>query len=180
MHSFALAQSTADADFCAGSAGTGDDRIAACTREITSGTLSTANLAITFNSRGNAWRAKGDNDRAITDFNEAIRLNPRDAVAFDNRGNAWSDKRDNDRAIADYSEAIRLNPQEALTFIGRGNAWNDKGDNDRAIAIAKANVGCLPRTLDIGGDIRVENLSFERPGPASLRALAVFGCGDRI
>jgi tetratricopeptide (TPR) repeat protein len=31
---------------------------------------------------------KGDNDRAIADFNEAIRLDPNNALAFCNRGRA--------------------------------------------------------------------------------------------
>ena len=33
--------------------------------------------------------AKGDYDRAIADYNEAIRLNPKYALAYTNRGNAW-------------------------------------------------------------------------------------------
>jgi tetratricopeptide (TPR) repeat protein len=32
--------------------------------------------------RGLAYRAKGDNDRAIADYNEAIRLDPRLAQAY--------------------------------------------------------------------------------------------------
>jgi Tfp pilus assembly protein PilF len=50
---------------------------------------------------------KGDNDRAIADYNEAIRRDPNSALAFDNRGTAYLKKGDNDRAIADYNEAIR-------------------------------------------------------------------------
>jgi len=128
-----LAQSTSDVDLCAGS-GIVDDRIVACTSAITSRKLSPANLSITFNSRGIAWHDKGDNDRAIADFNEAIRLNPKDADTFANRGIAWGNKGDNDRAIADFNEAIRLNPQDTLAFANRGIAWRNKGDNDRAIA----------------------------------------------
>jgi lipoprotein NlpI len=128
-----LAQSTSDVDLCAGS-GIVDDRIVACTSAITSRKLSPANLSITFNSRGIAWHDKGDNDRAIADFNEAIRLNPKDADTFGNRGIAWRNKGDNDRAIADFNEAIRLNPKDADTFGNRGIAWGNKGDNDRAIA----------------------------------------------
>jgi tetratricopeptide (TPR) repeat protein len=33
-------------------------------------------FAPAFFNRGNAWRAKGDDDRAIADLHEAIRLNP--------------------------------------------------------------------------------------------------------
>jgi len=83
---FVSAQSTPDAEFCAGSAGTVDDRIAACTSAITSGRLSAASLAVAFRNRGNAWSAKGDKDRAIADYNEAIRLNPKSATAYRNRG----------------------------------------------------------------------------------------------
>ena len=130
----ALAQSTPDVDICAGTSGTADERIAACTRAITSGQLSTASLAITFHNRGVEWSNKRDYDRAIADYNEALRLNPQYAIAYSNRGNAWSYKRDYDRAIADYNEALRLNPQYANAYHYRGNAWRDKGDAGRMMA----------------------------------------------
>jgi tetratricopeptide (TPR) repeat protein len=130
----AFAQSTPDTETCDSTSGTADDRVAACTRAITSGQLSTENLAKTFSNRGVEWQAKGNYDRAIADYGEAIRLNPRHANAYSNRGIAWSAKGDNDRAIADYGEAIRLNPQYAYAYRNRGLAWRAKGDYDRAIA----------------------------------------------
>ncbi len=60
---------------------------------------------------GLAYDAKNNHDRAIADFNEAIRLNPKYTFAFNNRGNAYDAKNDHDRAIADYTEAIRLDPK---------------------------------------------------------------------
>ncbi len=81
-----------------------------------------------------AYRDKGDNDRAIADYNEAIRLDPKYAIAYNNRGIAYRAKGDNDRAIADYSEAIRLDPKYAVAFNNRGIAYRAKGDHDRAIA----------------------------------------------
>jgi lipoprotein NlpI len=137
LHSLAFAQSTPDDKLCEGSAETVDDRIAACTRAITSGKHSTNNLARTFSNRGGLWTAKGDYDRAIADFSEMIRLSPQEPAGFNNRGTAWRAKGDYDRAITDYNEAIRLNPQhpqQAVAFNNRGMAWAAKGDYDRSIS----------------------------------------------
>ena len=63
-------------------------------------------------NRGIAWRRKGDLDRAIADYDQAIRLNPT-AAAYNNRGSAWHAKGENERAIADLnrrSGSIRARP----------------------------------------------------------------------
>ena len=44
---------------------------------------------------------KGDKERAIADFDTAIKLNPKDADVYTNRGLAYFDKGQYDRAIAD-------------------------------------------------------------------------------
>jgi tetratricopeptide (TPR) repeat protein len=121
-------------DFETCATATGDVVIAACNRAIASRKFRGRDLATLYNNRGSAWYDKGDYDRAIADYAEAIRLNPKYALAFNNRGNAWAAKGDYDRAIADYTEAIRLDPKGALAYNNRGNAWHDKGDHDRAIA----------------------------------------------
>ena len=47
-------------------------------------------------------------DKAIADYNDAIRLSPTYPLAYSNRGNAWSEKKKYDKAIADCNDAIRL------------------------------------------------------------------------
>ena len=62
-----------------------------------------------------AWptATRASYDKAIADFTEAIRLDPKDADAYCNRARAYYSKGEYDKAIADYSEAIRLNPKYA-------------------------------------------------------------------
>src|SRR5258705_309847 len=110
-----------------------DLKIGYCTRVIQSGRYIGANAAWAFNNRGNGYHRKGEDDHAIQDYDEAIRLKPDFALAFNNRGNAYSDKGDYDRAIQDLDKAIRLKPDYALAFNNRAIAYSDKGQYDRAI-----------------------------------------------
>ena len=87
-----------------------DIRIIACTRNIKSGRFTGRNLAIAFANRGLAYKSKGQWDRAIADYDEAIRLNPDLAETFTNRGTAYYYKGQLGRALKDYDEAIRLKP----------------------------------------------------------------------
>lgn len=92
-------------------------------------------------NRGIAYRRLGDLDRAIRDYNEAIRLNPRAADAFNNRGNAYRDLDDLDRALRDYDEAIRLDPHYAHAFNNRGIIFLETGNLGRAIADFNSAIG---------------------------------------
>ncbi|MDR3334859.1 MAG: tetratricopeptide repeat protein [Treponema sp.] len=84
--------------------------------------------------RGQEYRNKGDYNRAITEYTEAIRLNQKYTDAYFVRGIAYELKKDYDRAMVDYTEVIRLNPKFANAYYGRGNTYNNKGEYDRAIA----------------------------------------------
>ena len=84
--------------------------------------------------KGMAASNSGDLDGAIANFNEALRLDPKNAVVFFNRGWAYSRKRDDDRAFADYSESIRLDPKNSGAFNNRGLIYSNKREYDKAIA----------------------------------------------
>ena len=90
--------------------------------------------AFRFAARGFLWFQKDENDTAIQDFDEAIRLDPKFANAYYGRAEAYSNKKAFDQAIADYDEVIRLRPKYALAFSRRGLARLGKGEADKAIA----------------------------------------------
>jgi tetratricopeptide (TPR) repeat protein len=96
-----------------------DLQIGGCTALIQAGKENSKNLAAAFNNRGNTYNRKGQYDRAIEDYNQALRLDPKSATAFSNRGVAYERKGQYDRAIEDYSQVIRLDPQNAAAFNSR-------------------------------------------------------------
>jgi lipoprotein NlpI len=104
------------------------------TRAIDSGQILNDDRAIAYFNRGLAWANNGKYNKAIADYNDAIRFNPHLADAFHGRGVAWVKKGEYDNAIADFNNAIRFNAQDAEAFDGRGVAWASKGENDKAIA----------------------------------------------
>jgi len=121
-----------DADTCAKQSG--DVAIAACSRAIASGKFRGEELAAIYVSRGVEYKNKRGLDRAIADFDQAIRLVPKNTDVYTVRGMAWEAKGDFDRAIADFDQAIRLDPKNTDAYTVRGMAWEVKGDLDRAIA----------------------------------------------
>src|SRR5262245_66499125 len=75
-----------DHKWCTGQDGASvDQRIKGCTAVIQSGRGTTYNLAVSFYNRGTAYSDKGDNDRAIQDYDQAIWLSQQNADAFTNR-----------------------------------------------------------------------------------------------
>jgi len=57
----------------------------------------------------------------MADIEQAIRLNPKNAMAYANRATAKEVMGDLDGAIADYSRAIKLNPRYVAAYNNRGD-----------------------------------------------------------
>jgi tetratricopeptide (TPR) repeat protein len=97
-------------------------------------------LAVAHANRGNSFLRRGQNERAIQDYDEAIKLDPRFVDAYRNRGAAWFGTAAYDKALADYDAAIRLDPREAGGWADRcsvfaltGKAQEAKADCDKAL-----------------------------------------------
>jgi Tfp pilus assembly protein PilF len=83
---------------------------------------------------GRRAAAKGDLDRAVHDFNEAIRLDPKYPDGYAERGQANFKLGETDRAIADYTAAIQRDPQHGTALRSRGMAYLYRGTSDLALA----------------------------------------------
>jgi tetratricopeptide (TPR) repeat protein len=160
----AAAASRADWDACKGD--DPDASIAACTRIIQGRGETAKNFAIARRYRGLAYQRKADLDRAIADYSEAIRLDPKYADAYYGRGLTYRNKGDLEVAIADYSEAIRLDPKLASAYNNRGNAYRDKGDPDRAIADFNEAIRLAPEFEAVYPDTIVRRLAHFNRGNA--------------
>ncbi len=73
-------------------------------------------------------------DRAIAEFNEAIKLDPKNAVAYYDRGVAYGHMGEYDKEITDCTEAIRLDPKLAVAYCSRGAAYHAETRYDSALA----------------------------------------------
>jgi tetratricopeptide (TPR) repeat protein len=69
-------------------------------------------------ARASAYDRKDMIDRAIGDYDIALRLDPTLADSFNARGELWRRKGDRPRALADFAAAIKLNPNHSAA---RGN-----------------------------------------------------------
>ncbi|WP_437202695.1 tetratricopeptide repeat protein [Planctomicrobium sp. SH664] len=67
--------------------------------------------AYNYSVRGLIYNTTNEFDKAIADYTEAIKLEPKVAAFLHDRGFAWEQKRQYDKALADYEAAFRLDPQ---------------------------------------------------------------------
>lgn len=136
-------------DWCSGKNGiSADQQISGCSALIDSGQGNNRGLSEALYNRGNAYATNGNFERAIADYDQAIRLNPTMAVAFDNRGVAYSKKKQFERAIADYDEAIRLNPNSVVALHNRCWARAIIGRFDDALSDCGESLRLRPQYAD--------------------------------
>jgi len=117
----------------------------------------------TFLDRGIMFASRGEYQKAIADFTEAIRLNQDMSAAYELRARALyasisevsavgndfgiiatisykdvrlspEQKLTYEQAIADYTQAIRLDPDNTKSYFERGNVYDRQGDYEKAIA----------------------------------------------
>src|SRR3989442_1261094 len=118
-----LAQWQSDLGACARASLSPEQRIEACSRTLRADGVPAPDRATAYNNLGVAWKAKGDLDQAIPNYDRAIALAPRLANVYNNRCNTWLIKEAYDQAAADCTVALKLDPELAQAHFNRGVLW---------------------------------------------------------
>ncbi len=91
--------------------------------------------ALALYHRGVAHDGLGNTDRALSDLNEAIRLDSAKALPYFERGELLARRsRAFARAIDDFNRALELQPGNVDALMARGAAYSELGQQARAIA----------------------------------------------
>jgi tetratricopeptide (TPR) repeat protein len=101
-------------------------------------------IATAYLWHGVTVRKLGQNDRALQDYNQAIRLNPGFADAFNSRCYLYVLTNRLQDALKDCNESLRLNPKNQYAYDSRGFAYLKLGMLDASIADYNAALNIEP------------------------------------
>ncbi len=97
--------------------------------------------------QGITYLQKGKLNKAISEFNKAVELNPENPDVYYNRGLAYIKKEQYDLAISDNTKAIELNPMANKAYYNRGLAYHDEGQLDKAFSDYTMAIELNPKDL---------------------------------
>jgi len=104
-------------------------------------------FAHAYENRGTTYNILQRYNDAIQNFNQAIRILPKDSQFHLKRGNSYNYLKQYQQAIRDYTEAIRLKPDNIAAHRLRAEAEDASGDG-----------AGLPRTAPICRNPGTSNL----------------------
>jgi tetratricopeptide (TPR) repeat protein len=148
---------------------------AATTATNTAGGTENPRTAADYARRGFERESRGDLEGAISDYDHAIDLDPKNPQTFYWRAVARQTKGDWDDAFADYNALLALRPDDADAYSNRGFVRQTRGDLDGAladysealarnpkIAVAFYNIGLIKvRRGDLDGGIDAYNHALD-------------------
>lgn len=82
--------------------------------------------------RASAYEGRNELGRALADYEEVVRIDPKDASNHGYVVRMQRERGEYDRAIEAVERALKLKPKDAFYLTTRGDIYADKGDHDRA------------------------------------------------
>lgn len=123
--------------------------------------LSRRQIASAYYNRGKSWKVEGYSGKALRDFNQALKLNPRLAAAYLARGELLQSWSKYEQALADYSRAMEVMAGYRDALQRRVRLYFLMGEYGKAIEDANAIIrldSSLPEPL------LVRSLAHEKLG----------------
>jgi len=111
-----------------------NEQLSACNQLVDKSGKTGVELSDLMNARGSAYYRLGDYAHAMSDYTEAIRLDPSASSSRYNRALVDEQLGDRPHAVIDYGDAIRLQADNADAYLNRGMIFLDTGKFDQAVA----------------------------------------------
>lgn len=90
-------------------------------------------VAGSWGGRGVYYRLEKQFPKALRDLNQAVKLNPNEAMFYSNRGNIYFDLKQDEAALNDYNNCIRLDPTDENAFANRGAIFGRRAKYEEAL-----------------------------------------------
>ncbi len=109
--------------------------------------------------RGEAREGNGDLDRALHDYQEASRVDPKSVGALTAQAMVLRKKGDLERSVAVYTRAVMVDQNLPMTYTLRAEALALMGDRKRAMkdVTLALKFAWIPRILKVRGALRLED-----------------------
>ena len=95
----------------------------------------------------------GKPEKALEDFNRAIKIKPQVAAGYLGRANALQVLGRYEEAIEDYDRTLEINPKLANAYINRASAYSHLGQYEKAIVDYEKGLELDPKIDDKPGFI---------------------------
>jgi tetratricopeptide (TPR) repeat protein len=128
--------------------------------------LGSTTLALAYGNRGWCYAKKENDEQAIRDFTESIRLDPRPLYSVFDRGLAYVRKGEYEKARADLNVALEKDPNLTEAYFNRAWIYMFRGDWELAIADFSEAIRCQPRESQYYVDRGMAYAANEQIDPA--------------
>ncbi len=98
--------------------------------------------------RGTSYKRLGEADKALADYNRAIRLRPRWAQSHISKGVFYEDQNKYPEALKSHSRATQLAPNSSITHYNLGNIHLKSGSYEQAIQAFNRAIKLAPDSIE--------------------------------
>ena len=145
-------------------------------KKTTVRSASSSEEAIEALQRGRELLKKGEPDKALACFDEALHHDPGYVEAHCKRGTALLEKNQLEGAIAAFGEAIHLDPKCFDAYCGRAQALKEEGHLDRAVLDYTEAIALNAPSASVAYCGRAQPCSCGTP-PIRPSTISIWRCG---